>query len=177
MRNVYLDYSATAPVKKKSWKKWFRIFTEKFEIHPTYMIKGLAFKASIFSHWEQVAALIKECNPERSFYWAAQKQITGHFFGGACINLKEKSYYNSESWASCDSSFYHSYWSLEKHGFDVTYVGALTKTAWVNLQAGAGRCDYRWTIFAVSVMMDLITWNRNGSSQLREIAKDCKRNS
>ena len=58
MRNVYLDYSATTPVKEEVLKEMLPYFTEKFGNPSSLYDTGLEAKAAVTHAREQVAALI-----------------------------------------------------------------------------------------------------------------------
>ena len=57
MRNVYLDYSATTPVKEEVLKEMLPYFTEKFGNPSSLYDTGLEAKAAVTHATEQVAAL------------------------------------------------------------------------------------------------------------------------
>ena len=86
MRNVYLDYSATTPVKDEVLKEMLPYFTEKFGNPSSLYDTGLEAKAAVAHAREQVAALIN-ADPKEVFFTAGgnhhaiallHKQ-TGHF--------------------------------------------------------------------------------------------------
>ena len=58
MRNVYLDYSATTPVKDEVLQEMIPYFTEKFGNPSSLYDKGLESKDAVTHAREQVAALI-----------------------------------------------------------------------------------------------------------------------
>ena len=58
MRNVYLDYSATTPVKEEVLKEMIPYFTEKFGNPSSLYDKGLESKDAVTHAREQVADLI-----------------------------------------------------------------------------------------------------------------------
>ena len=89
MRNVYLDYSATTPVKEEVLKEMIPYFTEKFGNPSSLYDKGLEAKASVTHAREQVAALIN-ANPREVFFTAGGTEADNWALFGACDNLKEK---------------------------------------------------------------------------------------
>ena len=58
MRNVYLDYSATTPVKEEVLKEMIPYFTEKFGNPSSLYTPGLEAKDGLTKAREQVADLI-----------------------------------------------------------------------------------------------------------------------
>ena len=76
MRNVYLDYSATTPVKDEVLQEMIPYFTEKFGNPSSLYDKGLESKDAVTHAREQVAALIGEI-PVR-YTTLESKQMT-HF--------------------------------------------------------------------------------------------------
>ena len=67
MRNVYLDYSATTPVKEEVLKEMIPYFTEKFGNPSSLYDKGLESKDAISVAREQVASLIN-AKPAEIFF-------------------------------------------------------------------------------------------------------------
>ena len=69
MRNVYLDYSATTPVKDQVLQEMIPYFTEKFGNPSSLYDKGLESKDAVTHAREQVAELIN-AKPSEIFFTA-----------------------------------------------------------------------------------------------------------
>ena len=91
MRNVYLDYSATTPVKEEVLKEMLPYFTEKFGNPSSLYDTGLEAKAAVTHAREQVAALI-HADPKEVFFTAGGTESDNWALFGACDKLKEKGY-------------------------------------------------------------------------------------
>lgn len=167
MRNVYLDYSATTPVKEEVLKEMIPYFTEKFGNPSSLYDKGLETKASVTHAREQVAALIN-ANPREVFFTAGGTEADNWALFGACDNLKEKGNHIITTKVE-HHAILHSCQFLEKHGFDVTYVG-IDKDGMVNLQELEDAITDKTIL--ISVMM---VNNEIGTVQpIKEIAKIAK---
>ena len=167
MKNVYLDYSATTPVKEEVLKEMIPYFTEKFGNPSSLYDKGLEAKASVTHAREQVAALIN-ANPREVFFTAGGTEADNWALFGACDNLKEKGNHIITTKVE-HHAILHSCQFLEKHGFDVTYVG-IDKDGMVNLQELEDAITDKTIL--ISVMM---VNNEIGTVQpIKEIAKIAK---
>ena len=67
MRKVYLDYSATTPVKEEVLKEMIPYFTEKFGNPSSLYDIGLESKEAVTHAREQVAALIN-AKPQEIYF-------------------------------------------------------------------------------------------------------------
>ena len=89
MRNVYLDYSATTPVKEEVVKEMIPYFTEKFGNPSSLYDKGLESKEAIIKAREQVAELIN-AKPTEIFFTAGGTESDNWVVFGAAEKLKDK---------------------------------------------------------------------------------------
>ena len=120
MRNVYLDYSATTPVKEEVLKEMIPYFTEKFGNPSSLYDKGLEAKDAVNHAREQVAALIN-AEPREVFFTAGGTEADNWAVFGVCDKLKEKGNHIITTKLE-HHAMLHSCDFLEKQGFDVTYL-------------------------------------------------------
>ena len=131
MRNVYLDYSATTPVKEEVLKEMIPYFTEKFGNPSSLYDKGLEARDAVTHAREQVAALIN-ADPGEIFFTAGGTEADNWAVFGAADKLKEKGNHIITTKIE-HHAMLHSCAFLEKHGFDVTYLD-IDKDGRVDLQ-------------------------------------------
>ena len=120
MRNVYLDYSATTPVKDEVLQEMIPYFTEKFGNPSSLYDKGLESKAAVTHAREQVAALIG-AQPREVFFTAGGTESDNWVVFGAADKLKEKGNHIITTKVE-HHAMLHSCQFLEKHGYEVTYL-------------------------------------------------------
>lgn len=120
MRNVYLDYSATTPVKDEVLQEMIPYFTEKFGNPSSLYDKGLESKAAVTHAREQVAALIG-AQPREVFFTAGGTESDNWVVFGAADKLKEKGNHIITTRVE-HHAMLHSCQFLEKHGYEVTYL-------------------------------------------------------
>lgn len=120
MRNVYLDYSATTPVKEEVLKEMIPYFTEKFGNPSSLYDKGLEAKDAVNHAREQVAALIN-AEPREIFFTAGGTEADNWAVFGVCDKLKEKGNHIITTKIE-HHAMLHSCAFLEKQGFRVTYL-------------------------------------------------------
>ena len=132
MRNVYLDYSATTPVKDEVLQEMIPYFTEKFGNPSSLYDKGLESKAAVTHAREQVAALIG-AQPREVFFTAGGTESDNWVVFGAADKLKEKGNHIITTKVE-HHAMLHSCQFLEKHGYEVTYLD-IDKDGRVSLQA------------------------------------------
>ena len=131
MRNVYLDYSATTPVKEEVLKEMIPYFTEKFGNPSSLYDKGLEAKDAVNHAREQVAALIN-AEPREVFFTAGGTEADNWAVFGVCDKLKEKGNHIITTKIE-HHAMLHSCAFLEKQGFEVTYLD-IDKDGRVNLE-------------------------------------------
>jgi len=120
MRNVYLDYSATTPVKDEVLKEMIPYFTEKFGNPSSLYDKGLESKDAVNHAREQVAELIN-AKPSEIFFTAGGTESDNWAVFGAAEKLKSKGNHIITTKIE-HHAMLHSCAALEKDGFDVTYL-------------------------------------------------------
>lgn len=120
MRNVYLDYSATTPVKEEVLQEMIPYFTEKFGNPSSLYDAGLESKAAVTHAREQVAQLIG-AKPAEVFFTAGGTESDNWVVFGIADKLKEKGNHIITTKVE-HHAMLHSCQFLEKHGYDVTYL-------------------------------------------------------
>jgi cysteine desulfurase len=124
-RKVYLDYSATTPVKDEVLKEMLPFFTERFGNPSSLYTAGQESKNAIAQARERLAALIG-AEPREIFFtssgteadnWAVIETATAKRAKGAKHVITSKIEHHA---------LLHSCEYLEKEGFDVTYIGVDT---------------------------------------------------
>ena len=120
MRNVYLDYSATTPVKDEVLKEMIPYFTEKFGNPSSLYDKGLESKDAVTRARTQVAELIN-AKPGEIFFTAGGTESDNWVVFGAAEKLKSKGNHIITTKVE-HHAMLHSCAALEKEGFDVTYL-------------------------------------------------------
>ena len=120
MRNVYLDYSATTPVKDEVLQEMIPYFTEKFGNPSSLYDKGLESRDAVSHAREQVAALIG-AQPNEIFFTAGGTEADNWVVFGAADKLKAKGNHIITTKVE-HHAMLHSCQFLEKQGFEVTYL-------------------------------------------------------
>ena len=120
MRNVYLDYSATTPVKEEVLKEMIPYFTEKFGNPSSLYDKGLESKDAVTHAREQVADLINAKLSEVYFTAGGTESDNWALFGTA-EKLKSKGNHIITTKIE-HHAILHSCAYLEKEGYEVTYL-------------------------------------------------------
>lgn len=120
MRNVYLDYSATTPVKEDVLKEMLPYFSEKFGNPSSLYDKGLEAKDAVSHAREQVAALI-QADPKEIIFTAGGTEADNWVVFGVADKLKAKGNHIITTKVE-HHAMLHSCQFLEKHGYEVTYL-------------------------------------------------------
>ncbi len=120
MRNVYLDYSATTPVKEEVLKEMIPYFTEKFGNPSSLYDKGLESKEALTNAREQVAALIN-AKANEIFFTAGGTESDNWAVFGVAEKLKAKGNHIITTKVE-HHAMLHSCEALEKQGYRVTYL-------------------------------------------------------
>lgn len=131
MRNVYLDYSATTPVKDQVLQEMIPYFTEKFGNPSSLYDKGLESKAAVTHAREQVAELIN-AKPSEIFFTAGGTEADNWAVFGTAEKLKAKGNHIITTKVE-HHAMLHSCAALEKDGFEVTYLD-IDKDGFVDLK-------------------------------------------
>ncbi|MBR5229013.1 MAG: cysteine desulfurase NifS [Firmicutes bacterium] len=120
-RQVYLDYSATTPVKREVVDEMIPYFTEKFGNASTLYTIGLDAKESMEKAREQVAALIN-AEPKEILFTSGGTESDNWAITQIAHKLKAKGNHIITSAIEHHAVLYTCK-ELEKEGFEVTYVG------------------------------------------------------
>lgn len=120
MRNVYLDYSATTPVKEEVLKEMIPYFTEKFGNPSSLYDMGLESKEAVDKARQQVAALINADQSEIYFTAGGTEADNWAVFGTA-EKFRAKGNHIITTKVE-HHAMLHSCAYLEKEGYDVTYL-------------------------------------------------------
>lgn len=121
MRQVYLDYSATTPVKKEVLDAMLPYFTEQFGNPSSIYGIGLESKEAITNARTQVAKLIN-ADPAEIFFDAGGTESDNWAVFGIADALKDKGNHIITTKIE-HHAILHSCEFLEKHGYEVTYLG------------------------------------------------------
>lgn len=120
MRKVYLDYSATTPVKEEVLQEMLPYFTEKFGNPSSIYSLGEESKLAIDKARERVAKLIN-AEPKEVIFTAGGSESDNWALEGVVDALKEKGNHIITTYVE-HHAILHTAEFLEKHGIDVTYV-------------------------------------------------------
>lgn len=130
MRNVYLDYSATTPVKEEVLNEMIPYFTEKFGNPSSLYDKGLESKDAITEARERVAFLINASAGEVFFTAGGTESDNWAVFGSAEA-LKSKGNHIITTKIE-HHAMLHSCEFLEKQGYEITYL-SIDKDGYISL--------------------------------------------
>ena len=167
MRNVYLDYSATTPVKDEVLQEMIPYFTEKFGNPSSLYDKGLESKDAIETARARVGALIN-ADAKEVFFTAGGTEADNWAVFGTVDKLKEKGNHIITTKVE-HHAMLHSCEFLEKQGFEVTYLG-IGPDGFVSLEELEAAITDKTVL--ISVMM---VNNEIGTVQpIKEIAKIAK---
>ena len=120
MRNVYLDYSATTPVKEEVLKEMIPYFTEKYGNPSTLYGPGLEAKDGLDKARHQVAELINAEDRE-IFFTSCGTEADNWVIEGVADAYKHKGNHIITTKIE-HHAILHTCQYLEKHGFEVTYL-------------------------------------------------------
>ncbi len=120
MRNVYLDYSATTPVKDEVLQEMLPYFTEKYGNPSSLYDIGLESKEAINRAREQVAALIN-AKPSEIYFTGCGTEADNWAVFGTAEKLRAKGNHIITTRVE-HHAMLHSCAALEKDGFAVTYL-------------------------------------------------------
>ncbi len=121
-RKVYLDYSATTPVKDEVVAEMIPYFTEKFGNASSIYETGQTAKDAIEKARGRVAALIN-ASPEEIIFTSGGTESDNWALIATARRLEHKKGRHIITSAIEHHAVLHSCGYLEKEGFDVTYVG------------------------------------------------------
>ena len=120
MRNVYLDYSATTPVKEEVLKEMIPYFTEKFGNPSSLYAPGLEAKEGLTKARQQVADLIN-AEEREIFFTSCGTEADNWVIEGVADARKGKGNHIITTKIE-HHAILHTCQYLEKHGVEVTYL-------------------------------------------------------
>lgn len=124
MRQVYLDYSATTPVKDEVLQEMLPYFTQNFGNPSSLYTKGLESKEAVDKAREQVANLIG-ATPKEIYFTGCGSESDNWAVFGAAEALKDKGNHIITTKIE-HHAMLHSCEHLEKKGYKVTYLDVET---------------------------------------------------
>lgn len=125
MRQVYLDYSATTPVKKEVLDEMLPYFTEKFGNPSSLYGIGLNAKSDLNIAREKVAKLIGA--DQREIYFTSSGTEADNWAVIGAARAKKSKGNHIITTKIEHHALLHSCQYLEKEGFEVTYLGVDSK--------------------------------------------------
>lgn len=120
MRQVYLDYSATTPVKEEVLNEMIPYFTEKFGNPSSLYTIGLESKEAVDKARGQVARLI-HADPKEIYFTGCGSEADNWAVFGVANALKDKGNHIITTRIE-HHAMLHSCQFLEKNGYEVTYL-------------------------------------------------------
>lgn len=122
VKSVYLDYSATTPVKEEVLKEMIPYFTEHFGNPSSLYTIGLESKAAIDHAREQVASLIG-AKPQEIYFTGGGSESDNWVLESVAMEMKAKGKGNHIITSRIEHhAVLHTCEFLEKNGFEVTYL-------------------------------------------------------
>lgn len=121
LREVYLDYSATTPVKEEVFKEMVPFFCERYGNASSLYTPGLDAKQAIDHAREQVAELIN-AKPNEIYFTGCGSESDNWVLYGVSDKFKDKGNHIITT-VEEHHAMLHTCEYLEKHGFEVTYLG------------------------------------------------------
>lgn len=120
MKQIYLDYSATTPVKEEVVKEMIPYYTEVYGNPSSLYSVGLQARQGLETARERVAALIN-ARPEEIRFTSGGTEADNWVLEGVADALKDKGNHIITSRIE-HHAVLHTCRYLEKHGFEVTYL-------------------------------------------------------
>lgn len=120
MRQVYLDYSATTPVKEEVLSAMLPYFTQKFGNPSSLYSQGLESKEALDEARRQVASLI-HAEPREVFFTGCGSEADNWAVFGAANALKDRGNHIITTRIE-HHAMLHACAFLEKNGYEVTYL-------------------------------------------------------
>lgn len=120
MKQVYLDYAATTPVKEEVVREMLPYYTEVYGNPSSLYSPGLEAKAGLDEARKRVADLIK-ADPKEIFFTSCGTEADNWVLEGVADSLKDKGKHIITSRIE-HHAILHTCEYLEKHGYEVTYL-------------------------------------------------------
>ena len=167
MKNVYLDYSATTPVKEDVVKEMIPYFTEKFGNPSSIYDTGLEVKEGLNKARQQVADLIG-AEPREIFFTSCGTEADNWVIEGVADAFSKKGNHIITSKIE-HHAILHTCQYLEKHGVEVTYLD-------VNEEGFVSPADLEAAIKDTTVLVSIMMVNNEvGTIQpIKELAAIAK---
>ena len=121
LREVYLDYSATTPVKEEVLNEMLPFFSERYGNASSLYTPGLDAKRAIDKAREQVAELIN-AKPGEIYFTGGGSEADNWVLMGVADAYKNKGNHIITTIEE-HHAILHTCEYLEKHGFEITYIG------------------------------------------------------
>ena len=121
LREVYLDYSATTPVKKEVFEEMVPYFTERYGNASSLYTPGLDAKRALDHAREQVAGLIN-AKPTEIYFTGCGSEADNWVIFGVADAYKNKGNHIITT-VEEHHAMLHTLDYLKKQGFEVTYLG------------------------------------------------------
>ena len=168
MREVYLDYSATTPVKKEVLEEMLPYFTEKFGNPSSLYRIGLESKDSLLVARKKVADLISAS--EREVYFTSSGTEADNWAVISGAKAREKKGNHIITTKIEHHAVLHACEYLEKNGFSVTYLG-VNEAGLISLDELENAITDKTTLISI-----MYANNEIGSIQpIKEIAQIAKK--
>lgn len=148
MREVYLDYSATTPVKEEVFKEMVPFFCERYGNASSLYTPGLDAKRAIDNAREQVSLLIGS-SPQEVYFTACGSESDNWVLLQVAEALKDKGNHIITTQTE-HHAILHTCEYLEKHGVEVTYLGVDDK-GMIDLEEY--KASFKANTILVSIMM------------------------
>ena len=121
LREVYLDYSATTPVKEEVFQEMVPFFCERYGNASSLYTPGLDAKQAIDHAREQVANLIN-AKPTEVYFTGCGSESDNWVLFGVADQFKNKGNHIITT-VEEHHAMLHTCEYLEKHGYEITYLG------------------------------------------------------
>ena len=121
LREVYLDYSATTPVKEEVLNEMLPFFSERYGNASSLYTPGLDAKRALDNAREQVAALIN-AKPTEVYFTGCGSESDNWVLYGVADAYKSKGNHIITT-VEEHHAMLHTCEYLEKHGYEITYLG------------------------------------------------------
>lgn len=120
-KKIYMDYSATTPVKEEVLEEMIPYFTEHFGNASSHYSFGEEAKSGLEKARSQVASLIN-AEPLEVYFTAGGSESDNWAIEGAAMRLKEKGNHIITSKIEHHAILHTCEYLEKRHGFEVTYL-------------------------------------------------------
>ena len=168
MRNVYLDYSATTPVKKEVLEAMLPFFSEDFGNPSSAYSLGEYTKSALSNARENIANVLN-AKVNEIFFTSSGTEADNWAIKGVADALKSKGNHIITSKIE-HHAVLHTCEYLEKHGFDVTYLD-------VDSEGFVDPEDLKAAITDKTILVSIMFVNNEVGaerSEERRVGKECR---